>query len=46
MKDFDVIVIGAGIALIIPIVGIPLAGLGVALLIWRGREVIIEEIRE
>ncbi len=40
------IVIGAGIALIIPIVGIPLAGLGVALLIWRGREEIIEEIRE
>ncbi|MCK8519681.1 hypothetical protein [Methanoculleus sp. 7T] len=39
-------VIGAVIALIIPIYGIPIAVIGIALFIWRGREDVIEEIRE
>lgn len=39
-------VIGAVIALIIPIYGIPIAVIGIALLIWRGREEVIEEVKE
>lgn len=39
-------VIGAVIALLIPIYGIPLVAIGIALLIWQGREEIIEEITE
>jgi|CZCB01.1.fsa_nt_gi 4-hydroxybenzoate polyprenyltransferase len=40
------IVIGVVIALIIPIFGIPLVVIGIALIIWRGREEIIEKAEE
>ena len=40
------IAIGAVIALISPIFGIPLVVIGIALLIWRGREGVIEGIKE
>ncbi|NQS73735.1 MAG: hypothetical protein HQP72_04975 [Methanoculleus sp.] len=39
------IIIGAVIALLVPPFAIPFIVIGVALLIWRGREEIIEEIR-
>jgi len=39
-------VIGAVVALILPICGLPIIAVGVALLIWRGREDTIEEIKE
>lgn len=39
-------IIGVLLALLVPFFGIPLVVIGVALLIWRGREDIIEEIRE
>ncbi|NLA30380.1 MAG: hypothetical protein GX880_00985 [Methanomicrobiales archaeon] len=39
-------IIGVVVALLVPIFGIPLIVLGVALIIWRGREEAIEEIRE
>ena len=39
-------VVGAVVALIIPICGLPIIAVGVALLIWRGREDTIEEIKE
>ncbi|NLA38202.1 MAG: hypothetical protein GX882_02215 [Methanomicrobiales archaeon] len=38
--------IGVVVALLVPIFGVPLIVLGVALIIWRGREEAIEEIRE
>lgn len=38
-------VIGVVVALLVPIFGIPLVVIGIALLIWRGREDIIEEIK-
>ncbi len=37
--------IGVVLALLVPIFGIPLVVIGIALLIWRGREDIIEEIK-
>jgi uncharacterized membrane protein len=40
------IVIGALLGLIIPFFGIPLVVIGIALIVWRGREDTIEEIRE
>ncbi|HOB07805.1 MAG TPA: hypothetical protein PKH62_07060 [Methanoculleus sp.] len=39
-------VIGAVVALIIPICGLPIIAVGVALLIWRGREEILEPVEE
>ena len=38
-------VIGVVFALLVPIFGIPLVVIGIALLVWRGREDIIEEIK-
>ncbi|MCE5337828.1 MAG: hypothetical protein LLF90_03970 [Methanomicrobiaceae archaeon] len=40
------LVIGAVVALLIPFFGIPLVVIGIALIVWRGREDTIEEIRE
>ncbi|NLZ30432.1 MAG: hypothetical protein GX885_06795 [Methanomicrobiales archaeon] len=40
------IIIGAVIALLVPLFAVPLIVIGIALLIWKGREEIIEEIRE
>ena len=40
------IVIGVILALLIPIFGIPLVVIGIALIVWRGREDTIEEIKE
>jgi hypothetical protein len=39
-------VVGAVVALIIPICGLPIIAVGVALLIWRGREEILEPVEE
>jgi len=39
-------VIGAVVALLVPFYGIPLVVIGIALIIWRGREEIVEEIKE
>ncbi|WP_301678312.1 hypothetical protein [Methanoculleus methanifontis] len=38
--------IGVVLALLIPIFGIPLIVIGLALIIWRGREDTIEAIKE
>ncbi|NLB00517.1 MAG: hypothetical protein GX837_06070 [Methanomicrobiales archaeon] len=40
------IIIGILLALLVPFFGIPLAVIGAALLIWRGREENIEPIKE
>ncbi len=40
------IVIGAVLALIVPIFGIPFIVIGLALIVWRGREETIEPIKE
>ncbi len=40
------IIIGAVIALLVPLFAVPFIVIGIALLIWKGREEIIEEIRE
>ncbi|MDD3857735.1 MAG: hypothetical protein PHP43_06775 [Methanoculleus sp.] len=40
------IVIGVVLALLIPFFGIPIIVIGVALIIWRGREETIEAIKE
>ncbi|WP_173425814.1 hypothetical protein [Methanoculleus bourgensis] len=39
-------VIGAVVALLVPFYGIPLVVIGIALIIWRGREDVIDEIKE
>lgn len=39
-------VVGSVVALIIPICGLPIIAVGVALLIWRGREEILEPVEE
>lgn len=40
------IITGVVVALLVPLFGIPFVAIGIALLIWRKREEIIEKVKE